>query len=180
MPFIPLFLALFFVIGLILAMPLLLVLRYRAGTARRMARSWVATSNVVALTVSAGLFLWIAAFTTFWVPKALTYSLIGFVTGVLLGLLGLALTRWEETPRTLHYTPNRWLVLLITLVVTTRLLYGFWRIWHAWRAAGRDSSWIAEAGVAGSMAMGALVVGYYFTYAAGVRWRLRQTSPRRL
>ena len=52
--------------------------------------------------------------------------------GCLLGLLGLALTRWEHTPRALHYTPNRWLILIITLVVSARLLYGIWRIWHGW------------------------------------------------
>lgn len=93
-------------------------------------------------------------------------------------LVGLAMTRWEPTPQALHYTPNRWLVLLITLAVTTRLLYGLWRIWHAWRTAGSDASWLASAGVAGSMAVGAVVLGYYLTYSAGVRWRLRESLPR--
>jgi hypothetical protein len=90
-------------------------------------------------------------------------------------LLGLALTRWEPTPQALYFTPNRGLVLLITLAVTARLLYGLWRIWDAWRAAGANDSWLAAAGIAGSMAVGAVVIGYYFTYSAGVRWRLRTT-----
>ena len=156
-------------------MPLLLVLRYRAGTMRRRGRKWAATFNLLSLLISATLFLWVAAMTTFWVPKAFTYSLGGFAGGCLLGLLGLALTRWEPTPQALYFTPNRPLVLLITLAVTARLLYGLWRVWHAWRAAGADDSWLAAAGIAGSMAVGAVVIGYYFAYSAGVRWRLRKT-----
>jgi hypothetical protein len=176
MPLIPFILALLVLFALILAMPLLLVLRYRAGTARRLGRRWIATVNLVSMIISTGLFLWVAAITTFWIRQAFAYSLAGFMSGCLLGLLSLTLTRWEKTPQALHYTPNRWLVLLITLVVTTRLLYGIWRIWHAWRAAGPDGSWLVSAGVAGSMAVGAVVLGYYLTYSAGVRWRLRQRN----
>ena len=172
---IPLAVALFFIMALVLTMPLLLVLRYRAGKARRLGRKWIATVNLLSLIVSVGLFLWVAAMTTFWIPNAFLYSLIGLATGGILGLLGLALTRWERTPHAMHYTPNRWLVLVITLAVTTRLLYGLWRIWHAWRASGANDSWITAAGVAGSMAVGAIVLGYYLIYSAGVRCRLRNT-----
>lgn len=167
--------ALLFFGGLVFSMPILLVLRYRAGTMRRRGRKWAATLNLVSLLVSAALFMWFAAMTTLWVPKAFTYSLAGFAGGCLLGLLGLALTRWESTPHALYFTPNRSLVLLLTLAVTARLLYGLWRIWHAWRAAGANESWLAAAGIGGSMAVGAVVIGYYFTYSAGVRWRLRKT-----
>jgi hypothetical protein len=173
MPFV---VALLFIVALILAMPLLLVLRYRVGTARRMGRRWIATTNLVMMTSSAGLFLWAAAITGLWIPRAFLYSLTGLLAGILLGLLGLVLTRWERTPPTLHYTPNRWLVLLVTLAVTTRLLYGVWRVWHSWRTIGPDGSWLASAGIAGSMAVGALVIGYYFAYAAGVSWRLERIS----
>ena len=174
MPLIPFVAALLLIVALILAMPLLLVLRYRAGTARRMGRPWIATTNLVMMIVSAGLFLWAAAITGLWVPKALPYSLAGLLAGILLGFLGLTLTRWERTPRALHYTPNRWLVLLITLAVTSRLLYSVWRVWHSWRTTGSGGSWLASAGIAGSMAVGALVIGYYLAYSAGIRWRLRQ------
>lgn len=174
MPLIPIVAALFFLIALVFVMPLLLLLRYRAGTMRRHGRKWSATLNLLSFLVSAALFLWVAAMTTLWVPKAFTYSLAGLAGGCVLGLLGLALTRWERTPQGLFFMPNRWLVLLLTLAVTARLLYGLWRIWHAWRAAGANDSWLAAAGIAGSMAVGAVVIGYYLTYSAGVRWRLRE------
>jgi len=166
--------ALLFFGGLVFSMPLLLVLRYRAGTMRRRGRKWAATLNLLSLLISAALFLWVAAMTTLWVPRAFTYSLAGFAGGCLLGLLGLALTRWEPTPHALYFTPNRPLILLITLAVTARLLYGLWRIWHAWRAAEPNDPWLAAAGIAGSMAVGAIVIGYYLAYSAGVRWRLRR------
>ncbi|HWM24396.1 MAG TPA: hypothetical protein VNP98_06195 [Chthoniobacterales bacterium] len=171
---IPLAIALFFILALVITMPLSLVMRYRAGTARRLGRKWVTTLNLLMIALSAAVFLWAAAITSFWVPNAFRYSLLGLLGGGLLGLLGLASTRWEKTPQALYYTPNRWLILVITLAVTTRLLYGLWRVWHAWRTAGPETSWVAAAGVAGSMAVGAVVLGYYLTYSAGVRWRLRR------
>ena len=176
MPLVPLFAALLLVLALILAMPLLLFLRYRAGTARRRAYRWVATLNLATIMLSAGFFLYVAAITTFWVPDAFRYSVFGLLGGGLLGLIGLALTRWEQTPRALHYTPNRWLILIITLAVSARLLYGIWRIWHGWHTSGSDSSWLTSVGIAGSLALGALMLGYYVAYSAGVWWRLRQRA----
>ena len=171
-PFIPILAVLLLALVFIAATPFLLIIRFRLGVARRPARRWIATINILSLLASTALFLWIAALTNSWVANAFRYSLIGLISGVLLGLLGLTLTRWELTPRALYYTPNRWLVLLITVAVAARLLYGFWRIWHAWRTTGDDTSWLASAGVPGSMAVGALLLGYYLTYFAGVRWRL--------
>jgi hypothetical protein len=173
-PLIPLVAVLLLVIALILAMPLLLFLRYRAGTVRRLGRRWVATLNLVMVVFSAVLFLCVGAITSLWVSDTFRYSLFGLMGGCLLGLVGLALTRWEQTPQALYYTPNRWLIRIITLVVTARLLYGVWRIFHGWRTSGSDTSWLETAGVAGSLALGAIMLGYYVTYAAGVRWQLNR------
>ena len=117
------------VLALIALMPLSLVVRYRAGTARRPARRWVAAINLVAVGISSALLLMVAGVTSYWIPMAFRCALMGFLGGCLLGILGLWLSRWEETLRSLHYTPSRMLVLAITLVVTARLLYGFWRSW---------------------------------------------------
>jgi hypothetical protein len=155
---------------LVALVPLSLFLRYRASTARRQARGWIAAVNVVAIGISAAIFLTVAAVTSFWVPRAFTFALIGLAGGAALGLLGLWVSRWEVTPRSLHYTPSRWLVLAIMLVVAARMLYGVWRAWHAWHAAAGDSSWLAASGAAGSLGAGAIVLGYYLAYHAGV-WR---------
>jgi hypothetical protein len=173
MPFIALAVALLVLLALTaLLIPVSLVQRYRVGTARRLARGWVATINLVMVGMSAALFLLAAAVTSAWVPEALIYSVIGLLGGGLLGVLGLWLSRWEMTSRSLHYTPNRWLMLGIMLVVTSRLVYGFWRGWQTWRVSPDTASWVAAAGVAGSLAAGGVVLGYYLTYWAGVRRRL--------
>ena len=174
MPLIALALVLLIPFAFILATPLLIVQRFRAGTARRPGRGWVAALNFFGVLFSVAVFVFAAAITTFWVPRALEYSLLGLFIGGLLGLAGLALTRWERTPGALHYTPNRWLVLLITVAVAARLLYGFARAWNAWSADAPGTSWVAAAGIAQSMAVGAAVLGYYAAYASGVWWRVRR------
>jgi hypothetical protein len=164
---------------LIALLPLALVQRYRAGSARRLARPWVATLNAAAMTFSVCFFVAAAGITNIWVPNALNAALGGVALGALLGCVGLAITRWESTPRTLHYTPNKWLVLGVTLIVTTRLLYGFWRGWATMRAEA-DMSWVAAFGVAGSLGAGAIVLGYYFFYGLGLLHRVRKWQRRPL
>jgi hypothetical protein len=163
----------------LLAIPLSLFLGYRAGKARRLARRWVTTTNLVSLAISATIFIVGASVTSLWVPRALPYSALGLLAGGLLGVLGLAATRWEPTPRGLWYTPNRWLVLFVSLVVTARVGYGFWRVWRAWHR-GAGESWLDAFGVAESMAAGAIVLGYYLVYFAGVRRRLPRPLPKSL
>lgn len=162
----------------VVMVPLSLVLRYRAGTARRRARPWLATINTAGFAFSIAMFLAAAAVTSTWAPGAFTYSLAGLGIGILLGLLGQALTRWEVTPQGVFYKPNAALVLTITLVVTARILYGFWRAWQAWGERTGDETWLAGAGIAGSLAAGAVVLGYYFTYWAALRWRVSVGTAR--
>jgi hypothetical protein len=121
-------------------------------------------------------FIALIPFTTRWIPGTLTYTSAGLAAGIVLGILGLVLTRWEVAAGRLYYTPNRWLVLAITLVVTCRLAYGFWRSWNAWQASVDSMTWVAASGVAASMSAGAIVLGYYLVYWFGVRRRLRRAS----
>jgi hypothetical protein len=159
------------ILASVILIPITLVMRYRAGTARRRVRAWLATINAAGLAVSTAVFLTAAGLTNIWVPDAFAYACAGLVSGALLGVVGLALTRWERSPGVVFYTPNRWLVLAITLAVTGRLAYGFWRGWNAWQSLAGDTSWAAAAGVAGSLAAGAVILGYYFVYWLGVRRR---------
>jgi hypothetical protein len=166
--------ALFIILLAIVLMPLTLVQRYRVGTMRRAARGWVATLNLAAIFITIAVFLVSSAITAIWVPRAFSYALAGLLIGAACGLLGLALTRWDASPDSLHYTPNRWLVLIITLVVTARVAYGFWRSWHAWQSGLHGGTWFVVSGVAGSLGAGAIVLGYYFVYWVGVRRRLKK------
>jgi hypothetical protein len=166
------------VLFVIVMTPALLVQRYRIGTARRQARGWIATFNIVAIGLSALLMLVGASISNIWVPHTLRYAVFGLIGGAALGLLGLLFSRWETHTAALHYTPNRWLVLLVMAVVIGRVLYGFWRAWYVWHATGGHTTSVIATGAAESLAAGAVVLGYYFTYWTGVRWRFNRHRRR--
>lgn len=175
MPFIALALVLvFLLLFMVVMVPLSIAMRFRASSTRRRAWGWMVTLNLGAACISAAVLLVTAAVSNAWIPNTFLYSLIGLACGSVLGFLGLALSRWETTPRGLHYTPNRWLILLLTLVVTARILYGFWRAWQAVQTTPAGESWIVHSGAAGSMAAGATVLGYYVVYWIGVRRKIRK------
>jgi hypothetical protein len=173
----PVVLLLMFVILIGIALiPVGIVQRYRRGSTRQRARGWLATLNIAGFGLSAMLFLTSAAITNIWVPHAFVFTAGGLATGAILGLVGLLRTRWEPSLGGLYYTPNRWLTLIITTVVAARVMYGFWRAWQTSRAGLAGGSWVAAAGVAGAMAAGAIVLGYYLAYWIGVRVRLRKVA----
>jgi hypothetical protein len=159
-------------------MPLILIQRYRMGTARRLARLWVTTLNLALMAFSVLLFLTGAAVTAMWVPNAFGGAIAGLVVGTGLGLVGLVLTRWEPTAATLHYTPNRWLVLVVTFMVSARVLYGFWRSWKAVEAGVYGTQMVLAFGIPQSLAVGGAVIGYYVAYGWGVRRRVLQWQRR--
>jgi hypothetical protein len=120
------------------------------------------------------------ALTNVWIPGAFSSALTGLAIGGALGVVGLWLSRWEASPDSLHYTPNRWLVLAITLVVAARVVYGMWRGWNSWGSSADDSSVIAAFGIAGSLAAAAIGLGYYLAYFIGLRWRISRWQHRPL
>ena len=163
---------------LVALMPLILVQRYRVGTARRQVRPWVVGLNLLLMALSAVLFLAGAAFTSYWVTYAFTGAAVGLAAGGLLGVLGLVATRWEPTAATFHYTPNRWLVLIVTFAVTARVVYGLWRSWTVARAGVTGAPVVLAFGIPESLAVGGMVIGYYLAYAVGLRGRLRKWQRR--
>lgn len=172
----PLFLALLLIpLLFVVTIPVSLVLRIRHGTMRRQARGWVVTANTIAAMLSTAMFLIGALITSRWVPDVLRYALGGLGFGAVLGLVGFALTRWESGGGVVHYTPNRWLVLTITIVVAARILHGVWRVWAGWQAGVERLAAVTASGIAMSIAAGAVVLGYYLIYWIAVRVRLRSS-----
>jgi hypothetical protein len=159
------------VFAFVVLIPISLIQRYRVGTMRRRVRPWLVTINAVGIGISMAFFLASAALTNIWIPDAFAYAVAGAAFGAALGVAGLALTRWERAPGALFYTPNRWLVLAITLAVAGRIGYGFWRAYEQWRVLGEGILVAAP----GTLAAGALVLGYYGVYWIGVRRRARRT-----
>jgi hypothetical protein len=150
-----------------------LALRYRAGTARRQARPWVASLNVWMTSFSALFFLSFTLLLSFWVGSAFRFALTGMCIGGILGLLGLALTRWETRSEGLFYTPSRWLAFIIVFAIAARVVYGWWHATHSGSNAPGDQHWFNTAsGAQLSLAVAAGLIGYYLVYSIGVRLRL--------
>ena len=155
----------------LMLLPVSLWQRYRMGKARRRARPWLVRFNAWALLVSLLLFLASMAVTNVWWPGALAYAASGVGIGVVLGIAGLWLSRFEATPQGMFYTPNPWLVLSLTLLVAGRIAMGFAELWRYWQ--GRESlALIPVLDHASLFAVAGLLLGYYLAYTWGLRRRL--------
>ena len=172
MPLLIVALAVLVLLGLwLLLLPLSLWQRYRMGKARRRARPWLVRLNAWALLVSLLLFLASMALTNVWWPGALAYATAGLGIGVVTGIAGLWLSRFETTPQGMFYTPNPWLVLALTLLVAGRIAMGFVELWRYWQ--GRESlALVPVLDHASLFAVAGVLLGYYLAYTWGLRRRL--------
>lgn len=154
-----------------LLIPVGLIQRYRYGKARRRALGWAVGLGAALSLLSLLLFFAGAWVSGHWVADAPLYAGAGLCAGLLLGAIGLALTRFEDLPKGLYYTPNRWLALGLTALIAARLGYGLWQGLHAWSAQAPEN-WLPRQG--GLFAVGGVLLGYYVLYTLGVRRRLRR------
>ena len=161
-----------FVAIMLLLMPLSLWQRVRSGGARRQARPWLITFNFWATLVSTGLFAVFVGIAGFWWTGAWAYAVLGWLAGLLVGVLGHFLTRFEPGAETLHYKPNTWLVLALTAMIVVRVVAGMVQGWKASvnHVPWPDSGWLSHAGL---LAMATLLLGYAGMYAWLLRRRVR-------
>ena len=153
-------------------LPFSLWMRYRTGRARRRAQGWVIRGNAWLLLVSLAVFALFTAISAIWLPHALRDAGIGVLAGLLLGLASLRLTRFEPDSEGFFYTPNRWLVLGLTIAIAARLVAGVWMGWQ--RVFGDAQAAPADAWLqAGSLVgVAALLLAYYVAYTWGLRARV--------
>ena len=158
---------------MLLLWPLALWNRYRVGTSRRQPMRWLTRLNAWLIPASALLFLGGMAITQLFVAHALPYAALGVLAGLATGGLGWALTRVEPRPGQVWYTPNRWLVLALTLVVVARVLGAIWQAWERWRGDHAVlAAWGPLGEPAGLFAVAGLVIGYHAAYAVLLQRRL--------
>ncbi len=168
----PLGLLVFLAIMLLL-LPLSLWQRVRTGGARRQARPWLITFNVWSTLASTVMFVVFVGIAGFWWPNAWAYAALGWAAGLLVGVAGYLLTRFEPGPDTLFYKPSIVLVLALTTMIVVRLVAGLVQGWQASvnGVAWPHSGWLSHAGL---LAMAALLLGYAGMYALLLRQRVRR------
>ena len=159
-------------------LPVSLWARYASGRARRRAQGWVVRGNAWLLAIALPLFLLSAWTATYWMDDALRDAWWGLLIGVVVGIVGVWLTRFERDAKGWVYTPNRWLVLGLTSIVAVRVFAG---LWMAWRHVSGDASNVSGAFArwldAGAwMGIAGLFLGYGLAYTWALRARLSRAG----
>jgi hypothetical protein len=102
----------------------------------------------------------------------------GLAVGAGLALFAYRLTRFEETPEGLFYTPNAPLGIALSLLIVGRVGYRMYDVWSTGPTLARDNTAFLRSPL--TLALFGLLAGYYVTYAAGlVRWRRKVLRARR-
>lgn len=104
-------------------------------------------------------------------PTMLAALAGGGAAGVLLGWLGLRLTRFEDAPDGKFYTPNAYLGVGVSLLLVGRFVY---RMLLLAQADSFPASPAMQSPL--TYCIFGLTVGYYVVYYAGVLWRLRSVT----
>lgn len=100
---------------------------------------------------------------------------VGPAVGVALGLYGLRLTKFEDTPAGHFYTPNAHLGIALSLLLLGRIAYRFIQLFSMSAAARAAPQDFVQSPI--TLLIFGTLAGYYVSYAMGLlRWRLRLKS----
>jgi len=103
-------------------------------------------------------------------PMTTTATAAGVAVGIVLGLYGTRLTKFEVTPAGLFYTPNAHLGIALSLLLVLRLGYRFVTLQLGGQGLAPQSMQLGSSPL--TMAIFGTLAGYYVTYAIGLlRWR---------
>jgi hypothetical protein len=108
-------------------------------------------------------------------PAAALALAAGVVVGAALGLYGLRLTKFEQTPLGMFYTPNAHLGIALSLLLIARIGYRAAQLYLTAGAAQEASTAFVRSPL--TLLIFGTLAGYYVAYAVGLlRWR-RRASP---
>lgn len=158
-----------------LLLPFSLWARYRGGRARRRAQAWVIRANAWLTAASVPFLLATAWLADRWFEGALLETGAGLAFGVLAGIASLWSTRFEFDRDGFHYTPNRWLVLGLTVLVAARVVAALVIGWRRIDTSAAPSAWLDAGGL---LAVAGVLLGYGLAYGWGLRGRLPAPAKR--
>jgi hypothetical protein len=105
-------------------------------------------------------------------PEAAFALVAGVAAGAGLGLYGLRLTAFEQTPQGAFYTPNAHLGIALSLLLVARVGYRLVQVAFAAEAFGESSAAFMRSPF--TLVIFGTLAGYYVAYAIGLlRWASR-------
>lgn len=126
------------------------------------ARPWVTVTLIPLLLI----LLVLGSFARPMPPLALPGLLGGAVLGIALGIFGLRLTRFEQTPEGLYYTPSAHLGILLSVLLLLRIGYRMAQAYLAVGAATGPPPGNTQSPL--TLLIFGAFAGYYVTYAIGL------------
>lgn len=109
-------------------------------------------------------------------PANAAAELSGIVVGVGLAIYGLRLTKFENLPEGLYYTPNAHIGILLSLLFAGRVAYRMVQLYGSSDGFTEPPATFVHSPVT-LLILGTLV-GYYVWYAIGlIRWHRSQVAP---
>lgn len=102
----------------------------------------------------------------------------GLLIGSALAVLGLRLTKWHNEPDGLHYEPNPYLGIGLTMLLVGRIIYRFMAVVPAAQAplAANADPFATLHQNPFTLGVVMLTIGYYLVYSGGVLWEARRRA----
>jgi hypothetical protein len=117
----------------------------------------------------------LVALQAFGQPAALAALLGGTALGGALGVYGLRLTRFEETPQGRFYTPSAHLGIALSLLFVGRVVFRIAQVYLMVDSGASSSADFARSPL--TLAIFGTLAGYYVIYAIGlIRWSRQATA----
>jgi hypothetical protein len=114
----------------------------------------------------------VLAFAALQQHRVAIYLACGIIVGIVLGVLGLRLTRFDATSEGLYYTPSAHLGIALSALLVCRIAYRFAVGGLPYPGAGPAPPGASLTPL--TLLLVGTLAGYYTTYAVGlVRWSLR-------
>lgn len=134
--------------------------------------------RVVMMAIVAGLF----ALRGLHAPNIAAAGFGGFVIGAALAYVGLRLTRFENTPGGVFYTPSGYIGVVLSALLLSRLVYRFVLLYPSMQAAKAETGdpFAMYQSSPLTVALLGIVIGYYIAYFTGLLLRaaaLRDQAP---
>jgi hypothetical protein len=105
-------------------------------------------------------------------PSAALALVVGLAAGVGLGVYGIRVTKFEQTPEGLFYTPNAHLGIALSLLLLARIGYRAVQLYLVPASVQQGSAAFARSPL--TLIIFGTLAGYYMAYAVGLlRWRRR-------